>query len=147
LGDIWRRIDICGLTENARRLRQANDVLALVDTGASKTVISTKLSTLLGGSVLMKIPMEGRRVPSKLIAIRMQAPGCGEHPIVVAVDDDLVDRAGRNPEGEQADVILGHDYLEAERAVLKYLERGDDVRCEATPPLPPQTRRRKHRAA
>ena len=144
MGDIWRRIDICGLTENARRLRQASDVLALVDTGASKTVISTRLSTLLGGSILMQIPMEGRRVPSKLTAIRLQAPGCGEHPVVVAVDDDLVDRAGLNPEGEKADVILGHDYLEAERTTLRYLERGDDVRCEAesTPPRPTTHRRR-----
>ena len=127
MGGLWRNVDICGLTERARRLRRVNDVLALVDTGAGKTVISTNLATLLGGSDLMKIPMEGRLVRSKLTAIRLHAPECGEHPIVVAVSDELVGRAGLSPEGERVEVLLGRDYLEAERATLRYLDRGNDL--------------------
>jgi hypothetical protein len=142
MGDIWRRVDISGLTEGARRLRRVSDVLALVDTGASKSVISTRLAKLLGGSVLMRIPMEGRSVPSKLTAVRLRAPGCGEHPIVVAVDDEMVARAGSDPDGEPAQMLLGHDYLEAQRVTLRYLERGDEVSC---PPAEAGTRLRRSR--
>jgi hypothetical protein len=115
MGDIFRTVDIWGLTGNAKRLGHATDTQVLVDPGATKSVISTKLAKRLRGKFLMDIPIEGRKVPTKLTAIRLTASGCGEQPIVVAVDDQLVGRAGNGPDGKPVEVILGHDYLEAER--------------------------------
>jgi len=53
------------------------------------------------------IPIEGRSVRTKLTAIRLNASDCGEQPVVVAVDDQLVRRAGNSPDGKPVDVISG----------------------------------------
>lgn len=133
IGDIFRTIDIWGLTESAKRLGHAADTQVLVDPGATKSIISTRLAKRLRGKFLMDIPIEGRRVPTKLTAIRLAASGCGEQPIVVAVDDQLVRRAGVGPDGKPVEVILGHDYLEAERAGIRYLARGMKWRATWSP--------------
>lgn len=133
MGDIFRKIDLWGLTEGAKRLGSAPKTQALVDPGASKTVISTRLAKKLRGKFLMEIPIEGRKVWTKLTAIQLDAARCGEQPIVVAVDDQLVRRAGDGPDGKPVEVILGHDYLEAERVGLRYEERGDEVACHVGP--------------
>ncbi len=133
MGDIFRRVDIWGLSENAKRLGHAADTQVLVDPGATKSVISTKLAKRLRGRFLIDIPIDGRSVRTKLTAIRLNAPACGEQPIVVAVDDQLVSRAGNRPDGQPIEAILGHDYLEAERAGIRYMERGDEVACQVAP--------------
>jgi len=133
MGDIFRRADIWGLTENAKRLGHAPDTQVLVDPGATKSVISTRLAKRLRGKFLIDIPIEGRSVRTKLTAIRLNASNCGEQPVVVAVDDQLMRRAGNGPDGKPVDVLLGHEYLEAERAGIRYMERGDEVACQVAP--------------
>jgi len=150
MGDIFRRADIWGLTENAKRLGHAADAQVLVDPGATKSVISTKLARRLRGRFLIDIPIEGRSVRTKLTAIRLHASHCGEQPVVVAVDDQLMRRAGNGPDGKAVDIILGHDYLEAERAGIRYMERGDEVACQVAPlererQVSPLTRAREQR--
>jgi len=134
MGDIYRFVDVYGLTENAVRLGHAQDVLALIDTGAGKTVISSELADQLGGASLMDIPIEGQWVPSKLASITLHdAAHCIEHPVIVAVSDRLIRRAGPGPDDEVVQVLLGHDYLQG---TLRYKARGDDVSCR--PPARPR---------
>jgi hypothetical protein len=135
MGNIYRKVTIFGLTTEAKRLGGVTNIEALIDHGASMTVISTRLARRLKGRLLkgMKVPIEGRKVPVKLTALTLHAEGCGERPLVVAVDDDLVGRAGTNHVGAPTEIILGHDYLEGERVGARYTERGDDVVCHAAP--------------
>ena len=122
MGDIFRKVDICGLTEEGKQLgcTAAN---ALIDPGATKTVISRALAKKLGGSLISgyKATVEGRDVPLKLAGVTLRAPGCDIDALTVAVDDTLVARAGH-----PAEMILGHDYLQHKRAAARYGNREDD---------------------
>lgn len=134
MGDIHRRLDICGLTPDAERLKCVRDVETLVDQGATKSVISSALAERVGGRHLINVFIEGRAVPTKLVGLKLHAPSCREQPVVVAVDDKLVARAGRGPSGNPIEIILGHDYLEAEKAALRYKDRrGHQILCDAGP--------------
>jgi len=122
MGDIVRKVDICGLTAEGKKLR-CSSVDALIDPGATKTVISEALSRRLGGRFIKGIPatIEGRKVPLKLTAIALRASGCDASALTVVVDDKLVGRAGNSLE-----MILGHDYLQRKYVALQYAEREED---------------------
>ncbi len=134
MGNIFRKVDICGLTAEGKRLGRVKGVDALVDTGATKTVISSALARKLGGrSLNIQTTIEGRRVGLKLAGVTLRAPGCDIDALVVAVDDTLVRRAGVGSTGEAIEVILGHDYLQNKRAALRYVGPRDEVVCGAGP--------------
>ncbi len=134
MGDIFRKIDICGLTTEGKRLRCEKGKLALVDTGTSQTVISDALSKKIRGKPLKGFEsfIEGRKVPTKLTGITLQADNCEISAIVVAVDTALVSRAGKGPKGEDIDIVLGHDYLQRQKAKLEYVAGGDKVSCSTS---------------
>jgi len=136
MGDIVKQVDICGLDGKGRRFRCAS-ATALVDSGASKTVISEDLAERIGGGMLgIPIEIEGRKIPLKLAAVTLRAKGCGIDALAVAVDDKLISRAGHG-----AEVILGHDYLQNKRAVMRYYGY-EGRRSEVACPKPRKRRRR-----
>jgi hypothetical protein len=96
-------------------------------------VISLAIARKLGGRMIRRVPvtLNGRKVPIKLVAIALKARGCNRDVLAVAVDDAAVSMAGWTREGESVEVILGHDYLENQKAILKYGPPGqeDDVSC------------------
>ena len=77
--------------------------------------------------------IEGRRVPLKLTGIELHETGCDIEAVVVAVDDALAAKAGRSPQGDRVEVILGQDYLQKQHVAIRHAERGDEVVCEAAP--------------
>jgi hypothetical protein len=128
MGDIIRKVDLCGLSDAGARLRCVKDVDAIIDTGSSTTVISSALAARLGGRTIRGLlTIEGRHVPQKLTGVRLHAPGCETRALLVAVDDTLADRAG----GPM--IILGHDYQQKVHMGARYRAGGDDVACEVGP--------------
>jgi hypothetical protein len=78
------------------------EVVARIDSTATRTTISHCLAKRLKGANLCKIQFEGRTVPTKLVALQLY--NCAEQPVVVAVDQRL--------DGALAEIVLGRDYLE-----------------------------------
>jgi hypothetical protein len=145
VGDIVTTIEICGIDEHSHTVH-CRKLSALVDTGASQTVISAKLAESLGG---MKLPyptgIEERDIPQCLAAVHLEAPGCRMNVVAAAVDDELLSRAGAGPDGKPLDVILGHDYLQRERGALRYGTKSESTIACRVKPLAPQVPKRKRR--
>lgn len=119
MGDIIRKVEVCSLTESGKQGR-CETVDALIDTGASSTVISDRLASRLGGNALPAAygaTIEGKSFPRKLTSVKLKEHACGLEAIAVVVSDTLVARAARPVE-----VVLGHDYLQRKRVALMYDE-------------------------
>ena len=58
--------------------------------------------------------LDGGRAPVALLSANLAAPRCGERAAVAIVSDRYAKKA------EKADLILGHDYLQAERVGLLF---------------------------
>lgn len=117
MGDIVRKVDVCSLTAKGAR-GKCSTVSALVDSGASKTVISKRLADRIGGEMLASdynVSLERRSLPLKLASVKLHARGCDMDALAVVVDNRLIARARRD-----VDVILGHDYLQNKHAVLRF---------------------------
>lgn len=128
MGDILRKVDLCGLNDAGARLGCVKAVDAIIDTGASTTVIGSVLAARLGGRLIRGLlRIEGRSVPQKLAGIRLHAPDCETRALLVAVDDTLAERAG----GPM--IILGHDYQQKVHMGARYRSGGADVACEVGP--------------
>lgn len=132
MGDVIKTVKICGLTPHGQSFRSGacKRMRALVDTGASSTVISSKLAREIGAAnVPSQTMIESRRVERCLASIELEAPGCSQKPVLPVVSDELVSRAGNGLQ-----IILGHDYLQADRAALRYhgteAQVQSDVACE-----------------
>lgn len=144
MGEIVRKVKLCGIdVARGEMIGACSTVNAIIDTGATKSVISRAVAQKIAGAELLKLPIEGREVPTKLAAVHLKARRCKVRPLVVAVDDALVRRAGSAPDGSRIDMILGHDYLQAQKnATITFDQRrGDDVACD----LPSKTPRRRAR--
>jgi len=131
MGDIFRKVDLWGLSEGGELRGRVQGAMAIVDTGATRTVISRGLGLRLGGPFVREESFEKRKVPIVLALVRLRDRGCEPRAILVAVDDELADRAGTDRQGKKVEIILGHDYLEAEGAAVRYRDRGDEVVCKA----------------
>jgi predicted aspartyl protease len=119
MGDIIRKVEVCSLTEGGKRGR-CETVDALIDTGASSTVISDRLAARLGGASLptaYHATIEGKAFPRKLTSVKLKERACGLEALAVVVSNTLVARAARPVE-----VVLGHDYLQRKRVALMYDE-------------------------
>lgn len=122
MGDIIHKIEVCGITGDGtpKKCVVAN---AIVDTGATTTVISPALSAnVQAGRTQTKATIEGRKVPVDLTMMKLQARGCDYSIVAAAVDEKISARAGE-VDGKRIDVILGHDYLQRRQAVLAYGDR------------------------
>lgn len=128
--------------------RGFRNVTAFVDSGASRTIVSEALAkelgirplkTLGGVSGLHAIAGAGGivRVPVGFALVDVVGAGCSDpQPLVVGISDDLAAIA-------KADMILGHDYMQAVPFVVRpYRQSGV---CE-TPRANPVRSRRRSRA-
>ena len=134
-GDIVRKVKLCGLSRGGKLLRSWRDcpeVDALVDTGATVTIISRTLAELAGAEIVSDLQiLHGRPRDGALMAIKLAAPGCSRSVHLVVVDDRRAETAG-----PRAFMILGNDYLQNNRARIDYATNGNFVRCpprKATP--------------
>lgn len=131
MGEVIRKVNIGGLTGTGKITKTASDVVAIVDTGATTTVISQKLAKRLGGRNLKYYAhIEGRSVPLKLVVIKLKVKGCEEDAITVAVDSRLASRAGKTSSGDPIEIILGHDYLQRRNVTL----HGNVLKCQVRKP-------------
>ena len=137
MGDVVRRVKIAPLTQAAKP-GTAVPARGYLDTGASKSVMSTRLAAKLGGRFMaLKVNIKGYVVPTKLVALSLDAKGCPLLPIIAAVSDELV-AVVKIP---GVDMIIGHDYLQGGRTLIAMREDGNEgVRC--TPPKASPPRRR-----
>jgi hypothetical protein len=118
-GDIVRKVKLCGLSRSSKPLRAWKDcpeVDALVDTGATCTIITRTLAELAGAEILPNAQiLHGRPRDAAWMIVQLKAPGCHRSKHLVVVDDRVAATAG-----PRAFMILGHDYLRARRARIDY---------------------------
>lgn len=97
---------------------------AVVDTGATITVIPDRIVDELGIDFVDDFAqIEGRIVPLALIRLQVTADNgrsCKPTMLIAAVSSSLAARAGKDRQGRRIDLILGHDYLQRAKAVLRY---------------------------
>lgn len=137
-GDIVRRVKLCGVSKGGKLLRpwsECPEVDALIDTGATITIISRTLAKLAGAQIVSGSQiLHGRSHDGALLAVKLDAPGCGQSTLFVVVDDRAAATAG-----PRAFMLIGHDYLQNNHARIDYGDT-DLVRC---PPRRGTGRRRK----
>lgn len=128
MGDIIKKVKICGLAKSGklfkpvRATRDWPEVKAIVDTGATASVITRTLADLAGAEVIPGMRTnQGRACDGAFMVIHL--PGCRPSYHVVIVDDRLAASAEPN-----AFMILGHDYLQDNRARIDY-DNGEVVSC------------------
>lgn len=115
--------------------------MAFVDTGASKTIVSESLAAELGIR-RMKNPsgVSGiggtLSVPVGLALVVARSRECAPTPLLVGISDKITREAG-------AEVLLGHDYMQAARMVVRPHEQS--ASCEK--PRANPIRRRPHAGA
>ena len=140
-GDIVRKVKLCGLSRGGRPLHRPSDcpeVDALIDTGATVTIVSRTLAELTGAEILPGIQiLHGRPRDAAWMSLRLIAAGCGWSKHLVVVDDRLAASAG-----PRAFMILGHDYLRDHHAQIDY-GNGTSVRCPPRRPAGSKLRRRR----
>jgi hypothetical protein len=134
MGDIVKTVKICGLAKSGELLKPVHatrdwpEVEALVDTGATASVITRTLAELAGAEIIPGLRThKGQACDGALMVL--QLAGCKPSYHMVIVDDRLA--ASAEP---QAFMILGHDYLQDQRARIDY-DNGEVVTCP--PRLPP----------
>jgi len=119
--------------------RGFRNVTAFVDPGASRTIVSAALAKELGirrlkhlGGVSGLHAVEGAggivRVPVGFALVDAIGGGCSDpQPLVVGISDELAAVA-------QADMILGHDYMQAVPFVVRPYRQS--ALCETPRPNP-----------
>ena len=138
-GDIVRKVKLCGLSRGGKLLRLWRDcpeVDALIDTGATVTIISRTLAELAGAEIVPDLQiLHGRPHDGALLAIKLASPGCGRSEHLVVVDDRRAATAGPH-----AFMILGSDYLQDHCVRIDYAN-GILVSC---PPRQVASKRRRN---
>lgn len=142
MGDIIKYVKICGMVPRAGGFDAGTckRVKALVDSGASATVITSQLEKEINaGRLPTGAVIDARDVPRCLANIKLEAKGCNQRPVMPIVDDTLANKAGNGIQ-----IILGHDYLQADRGAMRYYGkdgRESEVAC-AVSALKPAKRKR-----
>jgi predicted aspartyl protease len=137
MGEVRVKLKVQGISGAGDLLGKVVTVDALVDTGASKTIVSRRVAKAAGievGSVPGHITgVTGRaKVPIGLAVLMAQECGCDVEGVLVGVSDTVTRNA-------KADVVLGHDYMQA--ADMRVMPR--ELRAECPKPA----RTKKTRAA
>jgi hypothetical protein len=133
MGDIVKKVKICGLARSGKLLKPSRptrdwpEVEAIVDTGATASVITRALADLAGAEVIPGLRThQGRACDGALMVLHLA--GCRPSYHMVVVDDRLVEAAESS-----AFMILGHDYLQDNRARIDY-GNGEVVSCPSRKP-------------
>lgn len=112
MGDLYRTVDVHAI-RNAKLGRGAL-VKALVDTGSSRTILSRRVARYLSARIAPSFwTVEGVARDVASVAVKVNAKSCGYVQLMAIVDDELASRAGRG-----ADMLLGHDYMQNQRAIV-----------------------------
>ena len=115
MGDLRRKVLLCALSPDGTR-GKCREYTALIDTGATRAVVPKRILRELGTEALPDFTarLDGGRAPVALLSVRLAAPRCGERAAVAIVSDRYARKASK------ADLILGHDYLQAEHVGLLF---------------------------
>jgi len=127
-GDIVRKVKICGLSRSGRALRhwsECPEVDALVDTGATATIISRALAELAGAEIMSNFQiLHGRPQDAAWMTLQLDVPGCSRSKHLVVVSDRRAATAG-----PRAFMLLGHDYLHKHHVRIDYTADGSRLCC------------------
>jgi predicted aspartyl protease len=124
MGDVTKRVKVHALLDRSSK-GAGRWYSALVDTGATKTVVPRRLLEELGTDFSAEYSYhEGVRMPLVELTIRLYGRGCEDRVIFAIVSDELAAKAG-----PEADILLGHDYLQAASAIVRYNLRPHQISC------------------
>ncbi len=143
MGDIFKEVEIHGYDKHDKIVDGAR-LRCIVDTGASRSVISTRVAQACGAYVFSSpLAVEGKKRNVAWFAIKVDAKDCGHVLLLAIVDDSLVKRANPATKDRKktVDMILGHDYMQNQRMVV-YMDEDEEkrsVECRLSPvePAPP----------
>jgi hypothetical protein len=142
MGDIVKKVKLSGLVRRGKLLKPVHavrdwpEVEAIVDTGATASVITRTLADLAGAEIIPGLrTYRGRSCDGALMALHLE--GCRPSYHMVVVDDRLAATAEPS-----AYMILGHDYLQDNRARIDY-DNGELVTCPPRPTKPSKATKRK----
>lgn len=141
MGDVFVPVKLAGVRADGNPRAKTAVFDALVDTGASRTVVSRAVALRLGIRPVASGGMSsaGGMVRMPVGAAFAMVRGCDAEVLMVGISDDVAEVAG-------AEVVLGHDYLQAVRMAVRPYKR--TARCEgqraarANPRRPARARRR-----
>lgn len=134
MGDIVKTVSVFAIDSEGNKLGPVKSYRALIDTGATSTVIPRRvLRSLKGQTIPGKYQShDGEPVPSTLVALRLGGARCETKVVVAMVSDKIAAKAGHG-----TTLILGHDYLQRAEAVLRF-----DVKPHAASCTPKSKKRR-----
>jgi hypothetical protein len=151
MGEVYVKLKIRGVDAHLQPAGSLVEVSALVDTGASRTIVNTRVARE-AGVVLTDLPGNvsgiGGTVPVTLGVVVLAAHECGCAPqaLLVGISDTITEAAG-------AEVVLGHDYMQNVRMrIAMEMEASDRrVTCGKVPhkprTVPPRAKAPRKRAA
>jgi hypothetical protein len=141
VADLIRRVelyDVLGHQRWAERSKKPRlTVGAYLDTGAGRTIISTRLSRAVkmidvpSYRIQYTVPIH-QVAKTMMTGLRMVSPGCREPvPMLVAVSDEIIQKL----ELPGVEMLVGQDYLQAARVRLDLAPGGEreTVACRAPP--------------
>lgn len=129
MADILRQFEFCALEGTASNAELGDRRIsfgAYVDTGAGRTVCSTRIARMIQMipapvSIEYSVPIRARS-KAALTAMRMMEDGCEEFiPVLCAVSDEVI-AALDLPGG--VEVLVGQDYLQMARVSMHLAPRG-----------------------
>lgn len=117
MSDIIRTAYVTAVDTEGNPVDKPRRCRALIDTGATATVIPRRVAIRLGGTSIAEgySHLEGEPVASKVVRLRVSGAGCQTQVVVAMVSDKHAARAGAG-----ASMIVGHDYLQRSLARLRY---------------------------
>jgi hypothetical protein len=137
MGDLYKKVWVYGLKDGKVTAAKPAAVKALVDTGATLTILSSRVVEYLQArTVPLFAYLDGIAYTSASVGVIVDAKGCKAVPLMVVVDDQLASKAGQG-----ADMILGHDYQQNQRMVLSLdnMQERQTARCR--PPSKAKSKR------
>lgn len=126
MGNIIRTAQVIAVDAEGNAVGRPRRLRALLDTGATATVISRRLAKSLGGHAMGEgySFLEGKPVGAKVIRIHVAGRNCPPQVIVAMVDDEAARRARPG-----ATIIVGHDYLQRSLCRLRYDTDPHEMDC------------------
>jgi hypothetical protein len=136
MGEILRKVKVCGLDVEGN-VRGCRVVDAIVDTGATQSVIGSELAHELGGQHIGVAAMvEGHKVPGTVLMVELDASRCTPQAAAVIVDDGLAERAA------PAQMVLGHDYMQRTRVGILFSNEPAETKVACHPRRAAKSRKR-----
>lgn len=138
MGDVFVKVRLRGMRADGNPSAKAAQAFdALVDTGSSKTIVSTAIAKKVGIRPMVArghLSGAGGVVAVRLGRALALVTGCEAEPLLVGISDAITARAG-------ADVVLGHDYMQAVRMAVRPYRQTAGCEGEARVENPGKRRR------